>query len=59
MLFEADTVIICAGQLPSRGLYDDLTTAGITATLIGGAYEASELDAKQAINQATELALAV
>jgi len=59
MLFDADTVIICAGQLPSRGLYDALTTAGITATLIGGAYEASELDAKQAINQATELALAV
>ncbi len=57
-LFDVDTVIICAGQLPLRGLYDDLVAAGINATLIGGAYEAMELDAKRAINQATELAAA-
>jgi len=58
VLFDADTVIVCAGQLPSRRLYDDLAAAGINATLIGGAYEAVELDAKRAINQACELAAA-
>ena len=57
--FEVDTVIICAGQLPERGLYDDLMTKGVSADLIGGAFEAVELDAKTAINQATHLAAAV
>ena len=56
-LFEVDTVIICAGQLPKRDLYDQLTSDGIAAELIGGAWEASELDAKRAINQATRLAV--
>jgi len=59
VLFEVDTVIICAGQLPKRDLYDQLQAAGVKATLVGGAYEAAELDAKQAINQATELAAAI
>lgn len=54
-----DNVIICAGQEPARGLYDDLVAAGQAAHLIGGAFEASELDAKRAIRQATELAVAV
>ncbi len=57
-LFAVDTVIICAGQLPLRTLFDDLQAAGLKAELIGGAFEASELDAKRAIKQATELALA-
>jgi 2,4-dienoyl-CoA reductase (NADPH2) len=57
--FEVDTVIICAGQVPERGLYDDLMIKGVSADLIGGAFEAVELDAKTAINQATYLAAAV
>jgi 2,4-dienoyl-CoA reductase (NADPH2) len=57
-LFDVDTVIVCAGQLPLRGLYDQLLERGVTTTLIGGAFEAMELDAKRAINQATELAAA-
>jgi 2,4-dienoyl-CoA reductase (NADPH2) len=57
-LFAVDTVIICAGQDPERGLYDALVARGITAHLIGGANEAAELDAKRAIAEATELALA-
>nr|WP_310522980.1 NADPH-dependent 2,4-dienoyl-CoA reductase [Polymorphobacter sp.] len=57
-LFDVDTVIVCAGQLPLRGLYDELVAMGVTASLIGGAFEAMELDAKRAINQATELAAA-
>jgi 2,4-dienoyl-CoA reductase (NADPH2) len=58
VLLDVDTVIICAGQLPARGLYDALVAEGVNASLIGGAFEASELDAKRAINQATELAVA-
>lgn len=48
-----DTVIICAGQEPLRHLYDELQAKGISAELVGGAYEAAELDAKAAINQAS------
>jgi 2,4-dienoyl-CoA reductase (NADPH2) len=58
-LLEVDTVIICAGQEPARELYDELLATGQSAHLIGGAFEASELDAKRAIKQATELAAIV
>ncbi len=57
-LFEIDTVIICAGQEPLRELYDALAAEGIKATLVGGAFEAVELDAKRAIDQASRLAAA-
>ena len=58
-LLEVDTLIVCAGQLPLRTLYDDLVAAGVKATLVGGAFEASELDAKRAIDQASRLAAVV
>lgn len=58
-IIEADTIIICAGQDPLRDLYDDLEAKGLPAELIGGAYEAKELDAKAAINQASYMAAAV
>lgn len=58
MLIEADTIIICAGQDPLRDLYDELQSAGLSAELIGGAFEAKELDAKAAIKQASYLAAA-
>ncbi|MCW5611760.1 MAG: NADPH-dependent 2,4-dienoyl-CoA reductase [Rubrivivax sp.] len=58
-LFEVDTVIVCAGQTPLRTLYDELQAAGMSAHLVGGAYEASELDAKRAIEQACKMAAAV
>jgi 2,4-dienoyl-CoA reductase (NADPH2) len=58
-LLPVDTVIVCAGQEPARGLYDELIERGLNAQLIGGAFEAAELDAKRAILQATELAVAV
>jgi len=58
-LFEVDTVVICAGQTPLRTLYDELQAAGVKTTLVGGAYEASELDAKRAIDQASRLAAEV
>ncbi len=58
-LFEVDTVIVCAGQLPLRTLYDTLVASSFKASLVGGAFEASELDAKRAIDQACRLAAAI
>ncbi|MCW1384060.1 NADPH-dependent 2,4-dienoyl-CoA reductase [Novosphingobium sp. KCTC 2891] len=58
VLFEADTVIVCAGQDPLRTLHDQLEAAGISSELVGGAFESAELDAKRAIKQATECAAA-
>ena len=54
-----DHVIICAGQVPLRELYDGLASAGATVHLIGGADVAAELDAKRAIQQGTQLAMAI
>jgi 2,4-dienoyl-CoA reductase (NADPH2) len=56
VLFDADTVIVCAGQLPLRTLHDALRGRGVEARLVGGALEAAELDAKRAIDQASRLA---
>ena len=58
-VIAADTVIVCAGQESAVGLHDDLVTAGLSPHLIGGAYEAAELDAKRAIKQASELAAVI
>jgi 2,4-dienoyl-CoA reductase (NADPH2) len=58
-VLDVDTVIVCAGQVPKRALYDELADSSIATSLVGGAYEASELDAKTAIKQASELAAAV
>ena len=58
-LFDVDTVIVCAGQEPQRALFDELQVMGAQAQLVGGAYEATELDAKRAINQASRLAAQV
>ncbi len=55
-LFEVDTVIVCAGQLPLRELFDTLRERSIKTSLIGGAFEAVELDAKRAIDHASRLA---
>ena len=51
MLVEADTVIVCAGQDPRRPLQG--------THVIGGAKEASELDAKRAMLEGAELAAAL
>ncbi|GAA3379136.1 NADPH-dependent 2,4-dienoyl-CoA reductase [Streptomyces sannanensis] len=58
-VLEVDTVILCAGQEPRRGLYEELRAAGRTVHLIGGADVAAELDAKRAIDQGTRLAATV
>ena len=55
-VIAAETVVLCAGQLPERSLADALAARGIAAHVIGGADVAAELDAKRAINQGTRLA---
>ena len=51
-----DTIVLCTGQEPLRELIAPLAAAGIHYHLIGGAFEAGELDAKRAIDQGTRLA---
>ncbi len=55
-LVEADTIVLCAGQLPERSLADALEAQGTACHVIGGADVAAELDAKRAIDQGTRLA---
>jgi 2,4-dienoyl-CoA reductase (NADPH2) len=55
-LIECDTVVLCAGQEPLRELHAPLQAAGLSVHLIGGAHEATELDAKRAIDKGTRLA---
>jgi 2,4-dienoyl-CoA reductase (NADPH2) len=55
-LIEADTIVLCAGQLSERSLADALEAEGVTCHVIGGADVAAELDAKRAIDQGTRLA---
>ncbi len=58
-ILAVDTVILCAGQLPNQALYHALKQQNQSVQLIGGAYEAKELDAKRAIEQGTRLAMAI
>ncbi|WP_376875518.1 FAD-dependent oxidoreductase [Albirhodobacter sp. R86504] len=51
----ADTIVLCAGQLSERSLFDALPRAHI----IGGADLAGELDAKRAIDQGVRLGAAL
>jgi len=55
-VLEVDNVVICAGQEPAQDLYLDLLSFGLQVHIVGGAYEARELDAKVAIKRGTELA---
>jgi 2,4-dienoyl-CoA reductase (NADPH2) len=56
---ECDSIVLCAGQEPLRELHSPLQAAGVAVHLIGGAHEATELDAKRAIDQGTRLAAAL
>ncbi|TXS79021.1 MULTISPECIES: NADPH-dependent 2,4-dienoyl-CoA reductase [unclassified Streptomyces] len=58
-VLEVDTIVLCTGQEPRRDLYEELSAAGHSVHLIGGADVAAELDAKRAIKQGTELAAAL
>jgi len=54
-----DNVVLCAGQVPLRELADALQTQGKPLHVIGGAFEAGELDAKKAVDQAARLAAVI
>ncbi|AQS36869.1 2,4-dienoyl-CoA reductase [Shewanella psychrophila] len=58
-LLEVDNIIICAGQDSHRAMQAKLEANKVKVTLIGGADIASELDAKRAIKQGTEVAAAL
>jgi 2,4-dienoyl-CoA reductase (NADPH2) len=58
-ILAVETIILCAGQLPNQALYEALKKENIVAHLIGGAYEAKELDAKRAIEQGTKLGISI
>jgi 2,4-dienoyl-CoA reductase (NADPH2) len=55
-LLEVDTIVLCTGQEPLRELVAPLEAAGVKTHIIGGAFEAGELDAKRAIDQGVRLA---
>ena len=55
-VIAADTIVLCSGQEPVRDLYAALVEQGIATTMIGGAKEASELDALRAIDEGVRLA---
>ena len=59
LTLPVDNVILCAGQEPQRELQAELLAANVSVHLIGGADKAEELDAKRAIKQGTELAIAL
>ncbi len=58
-VIACDSIVLCAGQEPLRELQAPLAAAGVKVQLIGGAFEAGELDAKRAIDQGTRLAAAL
>jgi 2,4-dienoyl-CoA reductase (NADPH2) len=55
-VLEVDHIVPCTGQLSLRDLEDELRAAGRVVHLVGGAAEATELDAKRAIDQGTRVA---
>ena len=52
-LLDVEHIVICAGQEPLFDLKEALEAAGKNVHLIGGAREATELDAKRAIKEAS------
>jgi 2,4-dienoyl-CoA reductase (NADPH2) len=53
---EADTVVLCTGQESFVEKFEPIRRKAKSWYVIGGAFEASELDAKKAIHQAVTLA---
>lgn len=58
-VLKVDNVIICAGQSSNNELFDSLKTKHSKVHIIGGALEASELDAKRAIEQGVKLGISI
>ncbi|MFD1056655.1 oxidoreductase [Terrabacter terrigena] len=58
-VLDVDTVVLCTGQESVNTLGPTLSGRGVKVHVIGGADVATELDAKRAIRQATELAATI
>ena len=56
-VLEVDNIVICAGQLPNNQLFTTLKEKNVKVHLIGGAFEAGEVDAKRAIEQGVKLGI--
>lgn len=59
MCLNADHVVLCAGQDSVRELAEPLRAEGVPLSVIGGADLATEIDARRAIEQGTQLGLAL
>ncbi|ABE55183.1 2,4-dienoyl-CoA reductase [Shewanella denitrificans OS217] len=58
-ILAVDNVVLCAGQESNRTLLEEMKATGLPVHLIGGVDVAAELDAKRAIRQGAELAMAL
>ncbi len=58
-IIAADTIVICAGQESRTSLHEELSMAGVSTHIIGGAAKAGELDALRAISQGYNMALSL
>jgi 2,4-dienoyl-CoA reductase (NADPH2) len=58
-VLDVETIVVCTGQEPLRGLAAGLEAVDVPVRVIGGADVAAELDAKRAIKQGTEVAAAL
>ncbi|MDX2277351.1 MAG: NADPH-dependent 2,4-dienoyl-CoA reductase [Hyphomonadaceae bacterium] len=58
-LFEADTIVYCAGQEPHTPMLHELRAANVPTHIIGGARDARQLDAVRAIEEGFRLAYAL
>ncbi|MEN8928624.1 MAG: NADPH-dependent 2,4-dienoyl-CoA reductase [Flavobacteriales bacterium] len=54
-IIEADTLIVCAGQVSVNLLHQELVKNGKTPHLIGGGKNAKKIDAQRAIREGSEL----
>ena len=54
-VLEADTIVVCAGQLSRRAIADELEARGQTVHVIGGARFAGALDAKRSIDEGARI----
>jgi 2,4-dienoyl-CoA reductase (NADPH2) len=54
-----DTIVVCAGQVSNRDMLTELLKTGIETHVIGGAKEASELDAMRAVEEGVRVAHAL
>lgn len=55
----SDEIVLCAGQVAQRTLFDELVSAGLNPHIIGGAKNAEKIDAVRAIYEAYQLALSL